>query len=204
MTNTFAFDGHSLAPALSLFAELLERRLQLRIFTTEDAVRYTFFIALIKALGLKPEDIILEYDHSAIARAKIDTWIPLYAGIAHAIEFKYDRPIPSQRNAPLTQKAGQVLKDIFRLAQAYSADKIDAVFIYLATREMAGYFSNQLPNFFNLKPGASLAIDSNYLDSHAATLRSAAGAVVPCTVDALLSRSWPSQHELRAWAVRRN
>ena len=58
----------ALAPALNLFAELLERRLKRGVFTTEDAVRYTFFIALVQALSLQPEDIVLEHDHGTIAR----------------------------------------------------------------------------------------------------------------------------------------
>jgi hypothetical protein len=41
-----------------MFAELLERRLKRGVFTTEDAVRYTFFIALVQALNLRPEDIV--------------------------------------------------------------------------------------------------------------------------------------------------
>jgi hypothetical protein len=77
---------------------------------------------------LKPEDIVLEHDHASIARAKIDTWIPDYAGRSYAIEFKYDRPIPSKLNPPLTQKAGQVLRDVFRLAQAHLPDKIETIF----------------------------------------------------------------------------
>ena len=132
----------ALEPALYLLAELLERRLKRGVFTTEDAVRYTFFIALVQALSLQPEDIVLEHDHGAIARAKIDTWIPSFEGHAYGIEFKYDRPIPSGKNAPLTQKAGQIIKDMFRLAKIDTTLKAETVFVYLATREMAGYFSN--------------------------------------------------------------
>lgn len=178
----------------------------MKVSTSEDAVRYTFFYALSDALNLKPEEIVLEHDHASIARAKIDTWIPDYAGRAYAIEFKYDRPIPSKMNPPLTQKAGQVLRDVFRLAQAQSSDKIKTIFIYLTTREMASYFSNNangLANFLNLRPAASLTIHNNYLDLRAATLRSSAGAVIPCTVGILLSRSLPLGHEIRAYAINR-
>ena len=48
----------ALAPAITMFAELLEHRLKRGVFTTEDAVRYTFFIALVQALNLRPEDIV--------------------------------------------------------------------------------------------------------------------------------------------------
>jgi hypothetical protein len=69
-------------------------------------------------LNVLPEDIVLEHDHGTIARAKIDTWIPSLNGRSYAIEFKYDRPIPSERNLPLTQKAGHLIKDLFGLRRS--------------------------------------------------------------------------------------
>lgn len=199
--------GHAFAPVLVKFTELLARRLGGGVYTTEDAVRYSFFVGLIETLGLNPEDIVLEYDHDKIARAKIDTWIPAFAGRAYAIEFKYDRLIPSQKNQPRTQKAGQIIKDLFRLAQIFSPNAIEAVFIYLTSREMAGYLSNPhngLADLFELELGASLPIDEGYLSGRANTLQRAAGSVVPCTVDALHSCSLPNEHELRAYGVRRD
>src|SRR5262249_56274101 len=68
------------------------------------------------------------------------------------------------------------------LAQAYLPDKIETIFIYLTSREMASYFSNTangLAEFYNLSPGTNLRIHSNYLDLRAGSLRSAAGAVIP-------------------------
>lgn len=137
---------------------------------------------------------------------KSDTWIPNYAGRTYAIEFKYDRPIPSGSNQPLTQKAGQALKDVFRLAQAHLLGTIETIFIYLTAREMASYFSNTangLIDFFNMQLGAELSILSNYLDHRAVTLRRAAGTVIPCTARILLSHSLPLGHELRAYAINR-
>ena len=195
----------ALEPALCLFAELLERRLKRGVFTTEDAVRYTFFIALVQALSLQPEDIVLEHDHGAIARAKIDTWIPSFDGHAYGIEFKYDRPIPSGKNAPLTQKAGQIIKDMFRLAKIDTTLKAETVFVYLATREMAGYFSNPnngLADLFGLRTGSSLHIDSRYLANRPETLRRAAGEVTPCMVMSLCSREFAAAHQLRVFRVR--
>jgi hypothetical protein len=118
----------ALAPALNLFAELLRRRLKRGVFTTEDAVRYTFFIALVQALSLQPGDIVLEHDHGTIARARIDTWIPSFDGRAYGIEFKYDRPIPSGKSTPLTLKAGHIIKDMFRLAKIDATLEAETVF----------------------------------------------------------------------------
>lgn len=195
----------ALAPALVLFGELLERRLSLGIFTTEDAVRYTFFIALIQALNLCPEDIVLEHNHGTIARARIDTWIPSFGGRAYGIEFKYDRPIPSGKNVPLTQKAGHIIKDLFRLAKIDASLGADTVFVYLATREMAGYFGNPnngLADFFTLRTGLSLRIDSQYLASRSETLRRSAGEITPCMVTSLCSRELSNAHQLRIFGIR--
>ena len=197
----------ALAPALQAFADLLAKRLGSSVFTTEDAVRYTFFAAVTQTLEIKPEGIVLEHNHSDIAGARIDTWIPAFGGRAYALEFKFDRPIPSERNLPRTQKAGQILKDLFRLARLHLPNSTDAVFIYLTTREMAGYFrnpANGLHDLFCLPAGHSLKIDDGYLKMRAETLRKASGEVIPCTVHTLLSRDLPCQHELRAYGVHRD
>ena len=71
-----------------------------------------------------------------------------------AIEFKYDRTIPSEKNAPRTQKAGKIFNDLRRLAM------LDAkgVFVYLTDREMGTYLSNPangLSDFFLLLRASS-------------------------------------------------
>ena len=132
-----------LTPGLIRFADLLARRFERHVFTTEDAVRYTMFHAFVETLHLEPEDIVLEKDHGSIARAKIDTWIHVFAGRSYAFEFKYDRGIPSQMNSPLPQKAGQAFKDIFRLARLQQ-ESVTAVFVYLASREMAAQVHGML------------------------------------------------------------
>lgn len=205
MTQSELTNESALAPAIDLFGELLERRLKLGVYTTEDAVRYTFFAALIQALNLRPEDIVLEHDHGSIARAKVDTWIPFFGGRCYAIEFKYDRPIPSGRNAPLTQKAGQIIKDMFRLAKIDTTMGAEAVFVYLATREMTGYLGNPnngLANLFRLGTGSSLHINSGYLFSCPETLRRSAGEVTPCIVTSLYSRELCNAHQLRVFEIR--
>jgi hypothetical protein len=175
------------------------------VFTTEDAVRYTFFIALVQAVHLLPEDIVLEHSHGTIARARIDTWIPSFCGCAYAIEFKYDRPIPSGKTTPLTQKAGQILKDIFRLATIHGTPRVEAILVYLATRAMAGYFGNPnngLADLFGLRPGSSLRIDNRYLANRPETLRRWAGEVIPCVAETLYSSGLANDHELRVFAIR--
>lgn len=107
MTFSEQASGSGLAPALALFVEMLERRLKLGVFTNEDAVRYTFFVALLHAPNLCPEDIVLEHDHSAIARAKIDTWIPFFNGRSYAIEFNQVRSPHSEREERTAHTKGR-------------------------------------------------------------------------------------------------
>jgi hypothetical protein len=186
-----------LDPALERFAELLDRRLSRRVFTAEDAVRYTFFVALLETLGIPPDEIVLERPHPRIPRAEMDTFIPSLAGRATAIEFKYDRPIPSNRNLPLPQKAGGVIRDLFRLASFEIDDAIDGLFVHLACVELADYWQNArngLADLFGLRKGARLVIDDAYLVSRSPTLQSAAGPVVPCEIEGVLARRPSTQY----------
>ena len=92
------------------FDALLRTRLQNSIFTTEDSVRYTFYASLLTKGGLKPENVVLEQPHNAINAAEIDTYIPHYAATSVVIEFKYDRSIPSGKNAPRPPKGGKAIQ----------------------------------------------------------------------------------------------
>src|SRR5438874_2334410 len=93
--------------AVADFEQLLRRRLAAHVDTTEDGVRYTFFVALMRC-GISPEQVILESSHPTISGAKIDTVIPgTGAWPDTAIEFKYDRANLKGTNQPRPQKAGK-------------------------------------------------------------------------------------------------
>lgn len=197
---------HEFSLGITLFSEMLNRRLIRGVPTTEDSVRYTFYSAVCHSLRLSPEEVILEYDHPYIFGARIDTWICSQHDKPYAIEFKYDRPGPSKTNQPLTQKAGHIFKDVFRLATLHNSLLINAIFVYLTTLEMVKYFSNTksgISEFYNLAPGMELEIESSYLDSRAITLRRAAGEIVPCRVRTLLSRTLSNEHQLRVFEITR-
>ena len=194
-----------LTPAFVLFGEMLERRFARRVNTSEDAIRYTFFLALFQALSVQPEDVILEHDHGTIARAKIDTWIPLLNGRSYAVEFKYDRPIPSGSSLPLTQKAGHLIKDLFRLAKLDLELRAYGVFVYVATDSMVRYFSNPnngLSDLFQLPHGETIAIGESYLAARASTLLRTAGEPTSCAITTLFSKALPNGHVLRIFDVR--
>jgi len=88
--------AHGLGQALESFAELIDQRIKRGACTTEDSVRYTFFVALTAALGIAPDELVLEQAHPRIRGAEIDTFIPDLGGRAVAVEFKYDRAVPSE------------------------------------------------------------------------------------------------------------
>lgn len=186
------------------FGELLHARLERGAFTTEDSVRYTFFAALLEREELKPEDVVLEFSHPSIPGAEIDTWIPNLGGAAIAVEFKYDRDIPSGRNTPRTQKVGKVFHDLYRLGQLDPTAK--RLFVYLASSEMTKHFMserNNLSEFFGLKPGISLRIDEQFCAGRAKTFLSVLGTIPNVEAVGVYCRSLPKSHELRAYEVKR-
>jgi hypothetical protein len=193
----------AIEPTLERFGELLHLRLERDIFTTEDSVRYTFFAALLEKGGLYPHDIVLEHRHPSIAGAEIDTWAPTFGGRGLAVEFKYDRGLPSGKNTPRTQKAGQVFHDLYRLRMV--APEMLRVFVYLTGVEMARYFSNPtngLAEFFSPGRGRMLVVDSGFMSSKSPSFVASTGEVPNVLVTQLYSRSLPKDHELRVYEVR--
>lgn len=192
--------------SVASFIELINERLEYSVFTTEDSVRYTFFAALLKN-GAVPRQVILEYPHPKIKGAAIDTWITPtkeIAGSAIAIEFKYDRPIPSGYNQPKTQKAGSVFKDLQR--QALLAEDADVVpyFVYLTTVEMAKYFDNPKNGFgrlWNLEKGEQLNIDERFPNDKSKTFRAQIMAIKPFTVIGVASSVLAGAHYLKVYQL---
>jgi hypothetical protein len=193
-----------LQSTLERFGELLNVRLSKAIFTTEDSIRFTFFAALLEKGGVQSEDIILEYRHPGIAGAEIDTWIPGFGGVGVAVEFKYDRGIPSGKTTPRTQKAGKVFHDLFRLGQIASGMR--RLFVYATGPEMASYFANPangLREFFDLATGRTLRIDREFISGKSATFVSAVGETPDVEVTSLFERSLPNPHEMRIYEIHR-
>jgi hypothetical protein len=123
------------------FAQLLSERLARGILTTEDTIRYTHYLALIRSAGLHHTQITLEHPHPGLPKALVDTVI---SGTADresaAFEFKYDRAGNSNGNR--TQRAGKALNDLFRLGKLPDAFAAAKYFVYVTDTEMAKYFRN--------------------------------------------------------------
>ena len=185
------------------FAELLDQRLMRNVLMTEDSMRYTFFASML-ANSIKPDDVILEYPHPAIPRALIDTWIQSETSQPIAIEFKYDRGIPCGKNQPKTQKAGAVFHDIDRLRLTQHAIGATCFLVYVTTTEMMVYFKNPTnghSTFFNLQPGKTLEIKSEYFSTKPMTFMRKVGEKFEANVTNVMSRELAANHALRIYEV---
>lgn len=185
------------------FGNLLDERFERGVVTTEDSVRYTFFAALLKA-GVTPDQVVLEYPHPAIHRAKIDTWLPSYKEGSIALEFKYDRDPPGGKNQPKTQKAGHVFKDLHRQVLVAKEIGVRSYFVYVTSEEMAVYFRN--PNnghaeFWDLENGKSMSIDEKYLSNKPKTFMNAIGEAFQAKVVGAFHRTLSGSNYLRAYQV---
>ena len=189
-----------------LFTDLLEERLSLGVFTTEDSVRYTFFQALTQGGHNQHTDIVLEYPHPEIERAQIDTLINAKDALSSmAFEFKYDRRNPSNANQNRTQRAGAVFKDLFRLAKVPSDTAEKKYFIYLTDDEMAIYFRNPKNGFaklFALRLGESFDIDSNVVKRRARTFQDVVRSYqIDCKATGAFQSNLSQSHVLRIFDI---
>jgi hypothetical protein len=185
------------------FGRLLDERFSRDVVTTEDSVRYTFFAALLNA-EVTPDQVVLEYPHPAIDRAKIDTWLPAFNNESIAVEFKYDRDPPGGKNQPKTQKAGYVFKDFRR--QELVAKKVGtrAFFVYVTSEEMAVYFRNSNnghSNLWNLENGQHIVVDEQYLSDKPKTFLNVLGGMFKAQIEGVYHRDLSGGNYIRAYEV---
>jgi hypothetical protein len=189
------------------FGDLLRERLSLGILTTEDTIRYTLYAALTASGGLKHSDLILEYPHPALPRAKVDTVVTAGVGReAAAFEFKYDRANPGGSNQNRTQRAAKALIDLFRLVRVPEDVAAAKYFVYVTDREMAAYFRNpvnRLHELFELAEGAQHALGRDGFQGYARTLTTLVG---PFTSECIVERVFaddelPGDHCVRIFRV---
>jgi hypothetical protein len=77
----------------------------------ENALHHCLALGFQAAFDLVPGDIIFERPSGP---GNVDLW---FCPWDIAVEVKYHRPVPSQRNRPFTQHFGQLLADLSKLAQ---------------------------------------------------------------------------------------
>ncbi len=88
------------------------------------------------------------------------------------MEFKYDRKIPSGKNAPRPQKAGKLFNDMSRLLRYDETGVCIHIFIYLTDDEMANYMqnpNNNLSEFFKLQKEQKFIIDATFFNNKSIT-----------------------------------
>jgi len=186
------------------FTSYLNERLNNGIYTTEDSVRYSFFASLMLSEGVSPSEVIQEYPHNAIMKAEVDTFIPQYDGGEAILEFKYHRAIPSGKNSPRPQKAGQLFQDLHRLLQFNSTKKCIRLLVYLTDDEMVSYMPNpnsHLKEFFALSQGETLNIGQSFFSNKSATFQNAAGGIFQAQIENVWRKTLVCKHELRIYGV---
>ena len=187
----------------SQFANLLDVRFRKEIYTSEDAIRYTMFASMLHQ-SIPPDSLSFEHPHPTLHGKKIDTWLQIDDKKPIAIEFKYDRVIPSGRNQPRTQKAGSVFHDLYRLLLVNTSIGATCYFVYVTTEEMATYFANPSNGhnaFFELLPDHSIEIQSDYFSGKPQTFRKRLGNEFEARIKGVLSRSLAADHSLRIYEV---
>lgn len=195
--------SEAISAAIGAFEELLIRRMASGVHTSEDGVRYTFFAALAKS-GFSPEQVALEYPHPNVKRAQVDTVVLDETGRpALAVEFKYDRDIPSGAATPRPMKAGDLFADLIRLSQF--RDPCERLFVYVTDSIMANYLRNQprpLSDFFTLPPGMSLDLTPASFAELTKTFRGRMG-IWPAELRIVnaAKQELPRAHHLRVYEV---
>jgi hypothetical protein len=187
-----------------LFTLYLNKRLEKGIYTTEDSIRYSFFAALIEKETIYPWEIVQEFPHNHIENALVDTFTPKYQEGTAVFEFKYHREIPSGKNSPRPQKAGQIFRDLYRLLQFNSKEECVRLMIYVTDTEMRSYMLNKnngLFDFFTLDTGKTLNIDFSYFKDKSLTFNRACGQPFQVEISCLWKKKLEAQHELRIFQI---
>jgi hypothetical protein len=135
---------------------------------SEDCIRYDFFASYFSRI--ETYNIILEYPHPDDKNKEIDCVIKHKKNKIEALEFKFFRPIPSNKTTPQTQLLGQMIKDIYKLIAFKNADV--KRMIVVANNRMGNYINNQFKLFENMgKKNIIINIDKNDLDKKEKTFQ---------------------------------
>lgn len=179
--------------AFQSFAILLKERIYSGTYTTEDSVRYLFFHSVTHTFGISPNEILLEYPHPADSKKEVDMIVvSSETRPKFAFEFKFHRSTGS--TMPRTMNAGQLFKDIFRLAMYKRHNETSRCFVVYATDStMMNYFcnkGNKLNDFFNLDIDKSLLIDKKYVKKHTKTFIEYCECVCDCKASMCLKQDF--------------
>ena len=146
-----------------------------------------------RTFGISPNEILLESPHPADSKKEVDMVVaPSGTRPEFVFEFKFHRYVGSMMPRPMN--AGQLFKDIFRLAMYKCHNETSRCFVVYATDStMRDYFcrrGNNLNDFFNLNIDKSLLIDENYVKNHAKTFIDHCGYVCDCEASMCLKQDF--------------
>ena len=191
---------------LRLFGDLLKERLDQGKFMTEDTVRYTFFHALLSRSFCSHVDVVMELPHPAINSKEMDTVIHLGEGhLSAAFEFKYHRRNPGGTSGNVTQRAGAIFDDVFRLAHVPRQTAFRGYLVYLTDSEMARYLSNSkngLTEWFRLSVGESLSVGAEFVTRRSKTFQNRIEIQHrACEAVCVVNQELPDSHSLRVYRI---
>jgi len=186
---------------LTTLVQNIEQRLAQDIQTTEDTVRYYFFLHLITS-GIEPQHMILERSHPEIEQKQIDLSVIRPEGVWD-FEVKYHRPIPSGRNRPRTQLRGQVFSDLYKLALS---DNQRGYMLYLADPMMATHWKRYVAEFSTYSGDTQISLTPEWLRMQPVTLRrvirNGLGSTPQDVVVDAQAVAAEETHDLSAWLYR--
>lgn len=136
--------------AISLFAELLRKRLALYgeefLFQSQEAlITFLFAYSIIKAEEQLINKVFIEYPITTAygSRDKIDLYIDSSNGCY--VEVKYIRPIPSGMTRPFPQHRGKIIADIAKLLSLVSEKAIKCILL-VSDKSFINHLANK-PGF---------------------------------------------------------
>jgi len=189
-----------------LFARLLSERLAAKVTTSEDSIRCTFFYALLSSTAYRHTEVIVENPHPQFKEKKIDFLItPRDDEVSIAIEFKYDRTIPSGQSINKTNRAGMFFNDLLRLAQLPRATASRRFFVYVTDSQMASYFRNPNNGFvslFDLPMGKELQVDRAFFDGRPISFKAKVSCdFIPFKAISFYACDIGKEHLVRVWEI---
>lgn len=152
---------------LRAIVQAVEHRLEKGIPTTEDTVRYLFFLQL-TGRGIETDRIVLERPHPKLTKKEIDLSLSS-DGRWWDIECKYNRSIPSGRNLPLAQVRGALIADLFKLGMSDGARGFQ---IYVAETSIAQSVRRNCSELFASGIGGRTMLSSIWVSTQVPTVAS--------------------------------
>lgn len=148
-------DPNQLLVALEVFGGQLTSLIEKQGLPPTESDLCKLLVAAIRTAGMLPEESVSR-EYAAGSRW-VDIWV---VPSKTAIEVKYERPIPSGRNRPLTQQFGHLLSDFNKIRQIEASTR---VVLLIADRAGASYLRKSGRSVLPLLMGDERRIDPSVI-----------------------------------------